>query len=100
MHPKSQVTVDMSFHTQLGLDVDWANGRSLYVRHLQAGAVEEWNRQPGAPDVLSPEKSAEKGRGGTPKSETSRKARGKPGKGKWGDSNLGMSLYWANLLRS
>lgn len=40
-----QVTVDMSFHTQLGLDVDWANDKSLYVRHLQAGAVEEWNRQ-------------------------------------------------------
>eukprot|EP00434_Breviolum_minutum_P007704 symbB.v1.2.006796.t1/scaffold396.1/size242164/23 len=39
------VTVDMSFHTQLGLDVDWANDKSLYVRHLQAGAVEEWNRQ-------------------------------------------------------
>lgn len=40
------VTVDMSFHTQLGLDVDWANGKSLYVRHLQgSGAVEEWNRQ-------------------------------------------------------
>ena len=36
----------MSFHTQLGLDVDWANGKSLYVRHLQgSGAVEEWNRQ-------------------------------------------------------
>ena len=41
-----EVTVDMSFHTQLGLDVDWANGKSLYVRHLQgSGAVEEWNRQ-------------------------------------------------------
>ncbi|CAK9008003.1 unnamed protein product [Durusdinium trenchii] len=39
------VTVDMSFHTRLGLDVDWANSKSLYVRHLQAGAVEEWNRQ-------------------------------------------------------
>ena len=38
--------MDMSFHTQLGLDVDWANGKSLYVRHLQgSGAVEEWNRQ-------------------------------------------------------
>lgn len=35
----------MSFHTRLGLDVDWANSKSLYVRHLQAGAVEEWNRQ-------------------------------------------------------
>jgi hypothetical protein len=48
--------VDMSFHTQLGLDVDWANGKSLYVRHLQGTGgvsggveefqlVEEWNRQ-------------------------------------------------------
>jgi len=39
------VTVDMAFHSQLGLDVDCASGKSLYVRHLQAGAVEEWNRK-------------------------------------------------------
>ncbi|CAE7692805.1 nipblb [Symbiodinium pilosum] len=39
------VTVDMAFHSQLGLDVDTASGKSLYVRHLQAGAIEEWNRK-------------------------------------------------------
>ena len=37
--------MDMAFHSQLGLDVDCASGKSLYVRHLQAGAVEEWNRK-------------------------------------------------------
>ena len=45
----------MSLHSRLGLDVDYASGSSLYVRQLQAGAVEEWNRK--TPDRLGLEKA-------------------------------------------
>lgn len=38
------VTVDMRRHTILGLDVDWSNSKLLYIKGLQPGAVEEWNR--------------------------------------------------------
>ena len=44
-----EVTVDMSFHTQLGLDVDWANGKSsdicrAVVRWRSGtGSTWEWN---------------------------------------------------------
>merc|ERR1712232_113505 len=32
----------------LGLDVDWCDGKSLYIRAIQAGAIHDWNQgQPG-----------------------------------------------------
>lgn len=38
------VSLDMRRHTVLGLDVDWTNGKLLYIKALQPGAIEEWNR--------------------------------------------------------
>lgn len=38
------VSLDMRRHTVLGLDVDWTNSKLLYIKALQAGAIEEWNR--------------------------------------------------------
>ncbi|CAE8619676.1 unnamed protein product [Polarella glacialis] len=45
-HFEWNVTLDLSSHsTKLGLDVDWADGKCLYIREIQPGAVEDWNRQ-------------------------------------------------------
>lgn len=38
------VSIDMRRHTVLGLDVDWTSGKLLYIKALQPGAIEEWNR--------------------------------------------------------
>merc|ERR1712054_223680 len=38
------VSLDMRRHSVLGLDVDWTNGKLLYIKALQPGAIEEWNR--------------------------------------------------------
>jgi len=38
------VTVDMTSNTLLGVDVDWADGKTLYIKSIQHGALEEWNR--------------------------------------------------------
>jgi len=38
------VSLDMRHHPVLGLDVDWTNSKLLYIKALQPGAIEEWNR--------------------------------------------------------
>lgn len=38
------VTLDMRRHMFLGLDVDWQNGKTLYIKSVHPGALEEWNR--------------------------------------------------------
>jgi len=38
------VSLDMRRHTLLGLDVDWTNGRTLFIKSIHPGAIEEWNR--------------------------------------------------------
>lgn len=37
------VTIDMSGKSSLGLDVDWADGRTLLVKSVQLGAVADYN---------------------------------------------------------
>lgn len=39
------VTVDMGQKQLLGIDVDWADGKTLYIKSVQPGAVEDWNRE-------------------------------------------------------
>eukprot|EP00443_Scrippsiella_acuminata_P077800 CAMPEP_0115395960 /NCGR_PEP_ID=MMETSP0271-20121206/13050_1 /TAXON_ID=71861 /ORGANISM="Scrippsiella trochoidea, Strain CCMP3099" /LENGTH=388 /DNA_ID=CAMNT_0002819677 /DNA_START=80 /DNA_END=1247 /DNA_ORIENTATION=- len=49
-------TLDMTGQTMLGVEVDWADGRTLYVKSVHGGAVQHWNQtrppeffvQPGA----------------------------------------------------
>eukprot|EP00929_Paragymnodinium_shiwhaense_P016491 TRINITY_DN124891_c0_g1_i1.p1 TRINITY_DN124891_c0_g1~~TRINITY_DN124891_c0_g1_i1.p1 ORF type:complete len:270 (-),score=85.66 TRINITY_DN124891_c0_g1_i1:64-873(-) len=38
----------------LGLDVDWADGKVLYVRAVQAGAIEDWNRRNASDQWIQP----------------------------------------------
>eukprot|EP00931_Biecheleriopsis_adriatica_P096901 TRINITY_DN70623_c0_g1_i1.p1 TRINITY_DN70623_c0_g1~~TRINITY_DN70623_c0_g1_i1.p1 ORF type:complete len:447 (-),score=78.00 TRINITY_DN70623_c0_g1_i1:70-1338(-) len=38
------VTVDTSYNTFLGLDVDWSDGQTLHVKCIMSGAVDAWNR--------------------------------------------------------
>lgn len=38
------VTLDMRRSPILGLDVDWQNGKTLYIKSVHPGAMEEWNR--------------------------------------------------------
>ncbi|CAE8673782.1 unnamed protein product, partial [Polarella glacialis] len=40
-----QVAVDMSQKPVLGLDVDWSDGKTLYIKSVQPGAVNDWNRE-------------------------------------------------------
>lgn len=42
--PEFLVALDMRRHAQLGLDVDWSNGKTLYIKAVLSGAIEEWNR--------------------------------------------------------
>lgn len=48
------VSLDMRRHTVLGLDVDWTNGKLLYIKGLQPGAIEEWNRVSPADRTVQP----------------------------------------------
>eukprot|EP00933_Yihiella_yeosuensis_P084717 TRINITY_DN9933_c1_g2_i4.p1 TRINITY_DN9933_c1_g2~~TRINITY_DN9933_c1_g2_i4.p1 ORF type:complete len:382 (-),score=86.41 TRINITY_DN9933_c1_g2_i4:133-1278(-) len=44
-HFEFNVTLDFSSgQNSLGLDVDWADGKCLYIRQVLSGAVEDWNR--------------------------------------------------------
>lgn len=38
-----KVILDMSGKTILGIDVDWADGKTLYIKSVQLGAVHQWN---------------------------------------------------------
>jgi len=38
----------------LGLDVDWADGKVLYVRGVQSGAIEDWNRRNASDKWIQP----------------------------------------------
>lgn len=37
------VSVNLAGGKLLGLDVDWADGKTLYVKSVQSGAVDDWN---------------------------------------------------------
>lgn len=37
-------SLEMAEQAKLGIEVDWADGRTLYVKSLSGGAVHEWNR--------------------------------------------------------
>eukprot|EP00747_Dinoflagellata_sp_TGD_P213985 gnl/TRDRNA2_/TRDRNA2_86881_c1_seq1.p1 gnl/TRDRNA2_/TRDRNA2_86881_c1~~gnl/TRDRNA2_/TRDRNA2_86881_c1_seq1.p1 ORF type:complete len:132 (-),score=21.77 gnl/TRDRNA2_/TRDRNA2_86881_c1_seq1:69-428(-) len=40
------VSLNMSGHKSIGLELDWADGKTLYVRSLpKGGAIEEWNKK-------------------------------------------------------
>lgn len=41
--PEFMVNLDMSQKGILGIDVDWADGKTLKIKSVQAGAVEDWN---------------------------------------------------------
>merc|ERR1712203_995711 len=38
------VLLDMRRQSVLGLDVDWTDGKTLYIKSVQPGAVQDWNR--------------------------------------------------------
>merc|ERR1712060_477245 len=37
------VLLDMRHQSVLGLDVDWTDGQTLYIKSVQPGAVADWN---------------------------------------------------------
>lgn len=37
------VLVDMTRQTTLGVDVDWSDGKTLYINSVQPGAIQDWN---------------------------------------------------------
>merc|ERR1712032_1719186 len=37
------VLVDMTRQNMLGLDVDWSDGKTLYINSVQPGAIQDWN---------------------------------------------------------
>lgn len=41
--------VNLSNQTRLGVDADWADGKTLFIKAVLSGAVEEWNNQ--HPDI-------------------------------------------------
>merc|ERR1712048_1386518 len=43
------INLDMRNQRFLGLDVDWTDGKTLYIKSVQSGAMQDWNR------VCSPE---------------------------------------------
>merc|ERR1740121_3004468 len=48
-------TIDMSAGQQmLGIEVDWGDGRTLYVKSVHTGAIEEWNRTHAAEYAVAP----------------------------------------------
>eukprot|EP00928_Gymnodinium_smaydae_P025322 TRINITY_DN2020_c0_g1_i1.p2 TRINITY_DN2020_c0_g1~~TRINITY_DN2020_c0_g1_i1.p2 ORF type:complete len:247 (-),score=67.09 TRINITY_DN2020_c0_g1_i1:58-798(-) len=48
---ESLVTLDTQGQP-LGIDVDWADGKTLYIRATQPGAVEEWNKSRGNNEAM------------------------------------------------
>mmetsp|Transcript_113498 Transcript_113498/g.321148 ORF Transcript_113498/g.321148 Transcript_113498/m.321148 type:complete len:273 (+) Transcript_113498:179-997(+) len=50
---ESVVSVD-TLGQALGLDVDWADGRTLYIRSMHPGAIENWNRSRPPDQVVQP----------------------------------------------
>merc|ERR1712060_69681 len=44
------VVLDMRAQTVLGLDVDWTDKQTLYIKSVQAGAILDWNRGRGFSD--------------------------------------------------
>merc|ERR1719221_2066466 len=47
------VVLDTRNQSLLGLDVDWTDGRTLYVNSVQPGAIQVWNQQRPAEQVRS-----------------------------------------------
>lgn len=39
------VTVTISGSNRLGVDADWSDGKTLYIKAILAGAVHDWNRE-------------------------------------------------------
>jgi len=39
------VTVTISGSNRLGVDADWSDGKTLYIKAILAGAVSEWNKE-------------------------------------------------------
>merc|ERR1712151_707086 len=39
------ITVTLVGTAILGLDVDWADGRTLFIKDIRPGVVKEWNRE-------------------------------------------------------
>eukprot|EP00930_Biecheleria_cincta_P037969 TRINITY_DN26096_c0_g1_i1.p1 TRINITY_DN26096_c0_g1~~TRINITY_DN26096_c0_g1_i1.p1 ORF type:complete len:1079 (-),score=234.02 TRINITY_DN26096_c0_g1_i1:144-3380(-) len=39
------VTVTLTDKMRLGVDADWSDGKTLYIKNVLAGAVEHWNKQ-------------------------------------------------------
>merc|ERR1712129_603491 len=37
------VTLDLKRQMMLGIDVDWTDGKTLYIKSVQPGAIQEWN---------------------------------------------------------
>eukprot|EP00427_Karlodinium_veneficum_P028930 CAMPEP_0169206834 /NCGR_PEP_ID=MMETSP1016-20121227/13256_1 /TAXON_ID=342587 /ORGANISM="Karlodinium micrum, Strain CCMP2283" /LENGTH=421 /DNA_ID=CAMNT_0009284061 /DNA_START=45 /DNA_END=1310 /DNA_ORIENTATION=- len=48
------ISLDMLGKTTLGIDVDWADGRTLLVKSVQSGAISDWNFERGPEKALRP----------------------------------------------
>jgi len=48
------ISLDMLGRNSLGIDVDWADGRSLLVKSVQMGPVADWNMERGPDKALRP----------------------------------------------